>query len=171
MSEWVIRRAGETDTRWVVGDIYRLALTTEDTGGGFAMVDATIPPGGGPVPHVHKKSDEHYLVIEGELEFQFGAEQVTLARGDALHVSRGTLHGFRNVSIQPARMIFMFTPGGPEGVFTAVGDVPVPATPVLPWGPERFTPELFAQLESNDTFVPPPTEADVDASEVGVAIP
>ena len=166
MSDWVMRRAEESATRWMAGDIYRLALTSEDTGGGFAMCDATIPPGGGPIPHVHKKSDEHYLLIEGELEFQIGPERVTLARGDSLHIKRGTLHGFRNVSIQPARMIFMFSPGGPEGVFLAAGDVPVPATPVLPWGPERFTPELLAKLEDNDTFVPPPTDADVDLSEL-----
>jgi quercetin dioxygenase-like cupin family protein len=159
MSDWVIRRAEETETKWFNGDIYRLALTAEDTGGAIGMVDATIPPGGGPPPHLHRNSDEHYLVVEGELEFQLGPQKVTLARSDSLHIPRGTLHGFRNVSIQPARMILLFSPGGPEGIFSAAGDVPVPGTQVQPWGPERITPELLAQAERYDTFVPPHPEA------------
>lgn len=160
MSDWIVRRAEDTETKWLSGDIYRMALTTEDTGGETSMVDSTIPPGGGPVPHVHPYSDEQYMIIDGELEFQLGpeGERVTLRRSDSLRVRRGTLHGFRNVSIQPARMIFFFNPGGPERIFSEAGEDPVPGKAPQPWGPEQITPELLAHLERLGTVVPPPPE-------------
>jgi hypothetical protein len=57
------------------------------------------------------------------------------------------------------RLVGGSSPGGVERLFSVAGDVPVPATQVQPWGPERFTPELRAQLERYDTFLPPPPGA------------
>src|SRR5947209_16765368 len=47
---------------WFNGDIYRMPLTAAETGGAIGIVEATVPPGGGPAPHVHERSDETFYV-------------------------------------------------------------------------------------------------------------
>ena len=41
----------------IVGDIYRFLATSEETGGRYSMFEATVLPGGGPPPHVHRRED------------------------------------------------------------------------------------------------------------------
>lgn len=159
MTDHSLVRADDAETKWFNGDIYRFALTAEMTRGAIGMIDATVPPGGGPIPHIHEGSDEHYILISGDLQFTIGDAPLTLHAGDSLTIGRGTLHGFRNESIQPARIVFMFTPGGPERLFSLAGDDPVPATQVQLWGPERITPELLALAVKYDTIVPAPPGA------------
>ena len=59
---------------WFNGDIYRMPLTAAQTEGAIGMVEAIVPPGGGPVPHVHERSDETFYVICGEVEFVLDGE-------------------------------------------------------------------------------------------------
>src|SRR3712207_8038562 len=42
--------------------------TGADTGGLFALLEVTGLPGSGPPPHIHRRVDELYRVLEGELE-------------------------------------------------------------------------------------------------------
>jgi hypothetical protein len=43
-------------TTWFTGDIYSTKLTGPQTGGQIGLVEATVPPGGGPAPHVHEQT-------------------------------------------------------------------------------------------------------------------
>jgi hypothetical protein len=56
---------------------------------------------------------------------------------------------------QPARMVFMYTPGGPENLFVEGGDEPHPGVQVQPWGPERLDEHLMSLLAKYDTALPP----------------
>jgi hypothetical protein len=51
-----VLRAGEGRSLWVVGDRYTIKATGEETGGAFALVEALVPPGGGPPPHIHGRA-------------------------------------------------------------------------------------------------------------------
>src|SRR5205823_11389919 len=59
-------------TTWFNGDIYSTRLTGQQTGGQIGLVEATVPPGGGPAPHVHERTDETFYVVNGEPEFLDG---------------------------------------------------------------------------------------------------
>jgi len=58
--------------------------------------------------------------------------------GDVVFIPRTLPHRFRNVGIRAATMLFLYTPGGAEGVFLDGGDVPTPGQPAPLWGPERL---------------------------------
>ena len=105
-------------TTWFNGDILTVKLTAEQSSGALGLIEATCPPGGGPVPHVHPGTDETFYLIAGELEFLQGNQVFTAAAGDVVFIPRGMTHRFTNPGIQPARMIFIYTPGGAEGLFT-----------------------------------------------------
>jgi len=69
---------------WVVGDLITLKLTSEDTGGAFSLFEGTIPPGGGPPPHVQHREDESFYVLEGEFEFLVGEDTIPAGAGSCV---------------------------------------------------------------------------------------
>jgi mannose-6-phosphate isomerase-like protein (cupin superfamily) len=135
--------AGEGPTWWVSGDTYTIKASAESTDGSLGLVEATVPPGGGPVAHIHTRTDEAFYILAGDLEILDGERTFIARTGDFIFVPRGTRHRFKNTGVHSTRVLFMFTPGGEEGAFN-YGDEPQPGHPPPPWPPERFrTPELL----------------------------
>jgi mannose-6-phosphate isomerase-like protein (cupin superfamily) len=142
-------------TTWFNGDILATKLTAAQTGGALGLIEATCPPGGGPIPHIHRNSDETFYMVSGELEFLQGNQVFTAGTGDVVFIRRGVTHRFHNPGIQPAKMVFIYTPGGPENLFVEGGDEPQPGVQVQPWGPERLDERLSSLLTKYDTALPP----------------
>jgi mannose-6-phosphate isomerase-like protein (cupin superfamily) len=141
--------AGEGPTTWFSGDTYTIKASGQSTDGSLGLVEATVPPGGGPIAHAHTRTDEAFFVLSGELEILDGSRTFVAGAGDFVFVPRGIRHRFKNTGLHSARMLFMFTPGGEESVFR-YGDVAKPGQPPPAWGIERFsTPEI---LRFNDEF-------------------
>jgi quercetin dioxygenase-like cupin family protein len=135
--------AGEGPTTWFSGDTYTIKASGQSTDGSLGLVEATVPPGGGPIAHAHTRTDEAFFVLSGELEILDGARTFVARAGDFVFVPRGIRHRFKNTGLHSARMLFMFTPGGEESVF-AYGDEALPGQPPPAWGIERFsTPEIL----------------------------
>ena len=80
-------------------------------------MEALVPPGGGPPPHIHRNEDETFYVVEGECSIRLDDEVVTAGPGDFVNVPRGRLHCFRNEGTSPMRMILTFAPAGIEQFF------------------------------------------------------
>src|SRR5437868_6099698 len=131
-----VRRAGEGRAYWVVGDLYTILAPGEDTGGAYALIHAEVPPGGGPPPHVHRREDEAFYVLEGELAFHADAHDIRATAGTWITLARGSLHTFRNTGTTTARVLIVVTPSGLERFFAEVGQevadrsaAPPPMTP------------------------------------------
>jgi quercetin dioxygenase-like cupin family protein len=112
---------GEGHSLWLAGELYTEKAVGKETGGAFALAEATTPAGGGPPPHIHHREDEAIYVLEGELEFMVEGETIKAGAGSFLYVPRGTLHTYRNVGTGPARYLGMVTPAGLEKFFEEVG--------------------------------------------------
>jgi quercetin dioxygenase-like cupin family protein len=102
---------------WGPGDLYRFLVTGAETGGSYFAMEALVPTGGGPPPHIHHNEDETFYIVEGECTIRIGDQTVTARAGDFVNVPRGTVHNFRNDAAAPVRMILTFTPSGMEGFF------------------------------------------------------
>ena len=118
--------AGVGPAHWVVGDTYTFKATTESTGGAFALLEASIPPGSGPPPHVHGAEDEAFYLLSGTLQISAGSDAFLAHTGDFVFVPRGTSHGFTNTGVDAARALILFTPAGFERFFAEIGS---PARP------------------------------------------
>jgi mannose-6-phosphate isomerase-like protein (cupin superfamily) len=70
--------SGRASGDYIVGE-----FTAE---GGFA----------GPRPHVHRKHEELFYVLEGEFDFFLGNRSVRLGPGSFINVPPGVVHDFRN---------------------------------------------------------------------------
>ncbi len=115
--ELLLRSAGGGLTFWGPGDMYRFLVTGDETGGAYFAMEALVPPGGGPPPHIHRNEDETFYVVEGEVDFRLGDDIVTAGVGDFVNVPRGSVHCFHNSGAAPMRMILTFTPAGIEKFF------------------------------------------------------
>ena len=102
---------------WGPGDHYTFLVTGEESGGAYFAMEALVPPGGGPPPHIHSREDETFYLVEGEIEFRLGDETIAAGPGDFVNVPRGTVHCFYNAGTEPARMVLTFTPAGMERFF------------------------------------------------------
>ena len=80
-------------------------------------MEAVVPPGGGPPPHIHRHEDETFYIVEGECGLLLGEVWITARAGDFVNVPRGTVHRFENQGTKAMRMILTFTPAGIEKFF------------------------------------------------------
>jgi len=133
--------------KWMSGDIYNLKLTAQESNGSLSFIHAVVPPGNGPVAHIHKENDEAFYLLEGELEFLDGEKTFTASAGDFVFVPRGVRHRFKNLTSAEVKMVFLFTPAGQEEFALRFGDDPLPGHAPELWGPERFTPEMLEVVE------------------------
>jgi quercetin dioxygenase-like cupin family protein len=106
---------------WVLGNLIDVKVTAEDTGGNFSVVEIIQPPGAGVPPHAHVEMDEYFHVIEGETEFTIAGKPVKAPAGTFIHVPKGVIHSFTNMSGQPAKIADFHTPGGFEHFFEECG--------------------------------------------------
>ena len=119
-------RAGDGRSLWVVGDTYTFKATGDSTGGALALLEASIPPGSGPPPHVHADEDEAFYVLAGALQVAAGEQILEARAGDFVFVPRGTLHSFKNLDVQAARALILSVPAGLDRFFEEIGS---PARP------------------------------------------
>jgi quercetin dioxygenase-like cupin family protein len=130
--------AGLGPSIWVVGDTYTFKSTGKETDGTLTVMEASVPPGAGPPPHIHHDADEAYYVLEGELEVLAGEHTFTARAGSYVYIPQGTLHRFQNVGTRASRMLVLLTPAGFENFLFEVGQPARPGESAPPFGPEEL---------------------------------
>lgn len=148
--------AGEGPARWFGADLYTMKLRANQTNGAIGFVEAWVPPGGGSVAHTHHKQSETFYLVSGELEFLDGDTTFAGHAGDIFFVPPNTRHRFVNTVLEPAKLLFFYTPaGGSEEVFLEHGDEPQRGVHQEPWGEERFNEAVMESFRRSGTvFLP-----------------
>lgn len=106
---------------WSTEDLPADNSGTADTGGGrfrfptqgAEFVFSDFPPGGGSMMHATDTID-YLVVVSGEVTLITETGEVLLRAGDVL-VDRGIMHGWRNDSDQPCRIVNVLCPARPLG--------------------------------------------------------
>jgi quercetin dioxygenase-like cupin family protein len=130
MAGTVTRRAGESDARWMLGGLYDIRVSSDETDGAMAVIEFTIPEGMGPPPHVHDSAELMY-VLDGTVRFQSEGETFEAGPGSVVHFPSGTEETFEPVG-GTVRLLGVYTPGGIDRFFKEFGepaqhrDVPPP---------------------------------------------
>ena len=96
----------------------RFLAWTEETGGGFSLVEHPIPPKGLVAPmHIHERDDEYSFVLEGRMGAKLGDDVVYAEAGDFVFKPRDQWHTFWNPDDAPCRILEIIAPGGFEHFF------------------------------------------------------
>jgi quercetin dioxygenase-like cupin family protein len=101
----------------------RFMVWSEESGGGFALVEHPIPPRSLCAPlHRHSHEDEYSYVLEGRMGAQLGDDVVHADAGDLVFKPRGQWHTFWNAGDGPCRILEIISPGGFEHYFAEAAD-------------------------------------------------
>ncbi len=104
----------------------RFMTWTEETGGGFSLVEHPIPPRSLCAPlHRHSREDEYSFVLEGRMGAQLGDDVVYADAGDFAFKPRDQWHTFWNAGDEPCRILEIIAPGGFEHFFDELGQLQV----------------------------------------------
>jgi quercetin dioxygenase-like cupin family protein len=102
---------------WGPGDRYTFLVTGAQSDNAYFIMEALVPPEGGPPPHIHQREHESFYVLDGQIEFQMAGEVVLGKAGDFVHIPCGTVHAWRNSGNSVARLLIIFSPSGMEHFF------------------------------------------------------
>ena len=131
------RIVGPEDGRAVdLGSIgARFMAWTEETGGGFSLVEHPMPPRRLAAPiHKHSREDEYSFVLEGRMGALLGDDVVYAEPGDLAFKPRDQWHTFWNAGDEPCRILEIISPGGFEHFFYELGT----AMETTDFDPARF---------------------------------
>jgi len=116
LSAFVVQR---TDGETLIPGRALLRISSNQTAGAFEVLEIAGPEGDGPPPHVHLERHELFYVLQGNVEFTLGQEQVAAEAGSLVFVPRGTRHAFK---LGPdAKLLAWVAPAGLEGFFRELG--------------------------------------------------
>lgn len=129
----------------VSGDIVTILRTGAETGGSYSVMEVTISPGNGTPPHVHRREDETFLVMEGEVTFWVDGQEMVRRAGEFLRAPKDVPHHYANTGSVLTKMVVTAAPAGIEDFFEAVGTVlDSPEDKAVP-----LTPEVIALMLEN----------------------
>jgi quercetin dioxygenase-like cupin family protein len=120
---------------WFTGALMVWHVTSEQSGGAFALGELWVRPGTEPPLHIHAREDETYYVLEGEVTFQLGLDRIEASPGSVVFLPRGIQHGLA-VRTPVARLLHLYSPGGIEAAFRSLSQTaPARELPPAPAGP------------------------------------
>jgi quercetin dioxygenase-like cupin family protein len=130
-------------------------LTGQESGGEIGIVVVETPGGPGAPLHVHRREDETFYVLEGEITLLVGDEIVHAAAGDVAFAPRNVPHTY-TIDSASARVLVVSTPAGFEEFVAAVGS-----------SDEDVSPEMLARIAAQfgiEILGPPMTREDLLAA-------
>jgi quercetin dioxygenase-like cupin family protein len=142
MAKAITHKAGEGQAFWMLGGLYEVLLSSEETNGAATVMQMTLPPGMGPPPHVHHKGvTETVYVIEGTLTYQIDGKTVDGGPGSLFRIPADTVESFEPKS--RVRVLITYEPGGIEKFFAEAGEPArrreIPPAPTTPPDVARLT--------------------------------
>ena len=137
----------EGEALWWLGMLATIKATGEQTGGRYSVVEILAPDGYEAVLHVHHQEDEGFYILEGEMTFYVGEQTIEAHPGSSLFGPKDVPHAF-TVDSGPARLLFVFSPAGLEGLIREMGEparsLKVPPQPEEP--PDEAEMERMAAI-------------------------
>jgi quercetin dioxygenase-like cupin family protein len=115
---------------WYNGSLMTFLATGEETQGKFALIEAVSRKGNDPPPHTHRREDEIFYVLEGEVIVSVGDHTIKGMPGTMIFLPRDVRHSF-TIESDHARMLILVTPAGLEKWFKEFG-VPAAAMTLPP---------------------------------------
>lgn len=137
----IVYAAGDGEALWFLGILATIKSSAATTDGRVAVIEHLAPQGSGSPLHVHRREDEWFYVLEGELTFWVGGEVTVAGAGAFVYGPRDIPHTF-TVTSQQARFLLVTEPAGFEDFMRALA-VPaqertLPPASIVPPDPETM---------------------------------
>lgn len=115
------RRTGPLDP---VSGWYLAHIRGVHTSDRFALTEVVAPAGDMAPLHVHRRDDETFYVLDGELTLFVGNDVIAAAAGVCVHAPRNVAHTYKVTSSGPARWLIVSSPAGFEALIERMATMP-----------------------------------------------
>ncbi len=117
-----------------VPEISTIKAGAADTGGTISVHEQWHGPDDTGVPrHFHHELVEMYYVLEGDMRFLLGEEEIVAGPGTFVYIPHGTVHAWRPTGKGPVRQLLIAIPGGFEGYLDEMQSLPTPQENAEAW--------------------------------------
>jgi mannose-6-phosphate isomerase-like protein (cupin superfamily) len=151
-----IRRAGEGDAIWFLGNLATVKAGGAQTRGRLTVVEFLNPAGFAPPLHRHLEEDEAFYVLSGAARFECDGVAFDAGRGDFVLLPVNRPHTFVVGPDEPLRALQITTPAGFEDFAAEVGE---PARELRPPDPGPVDPAALGHAAARhgvEILGPPP---------------
>jgi quercetin dioxygenase-like cupin family protein len=147
---------GEGEALWFNGGLGVLRATGDQTEGRYAVMELLAPKGFASPLHIHRKEDEFFVVLSGEVRVQHGESVIEAVAGSVVYGPRDVAHAF-HVDSPEARILLFFGPAGVEGFFRE-GGKPARSLELPPPNEEFLDKQALKEIASryDQEFIGPP---------------
>jgi mannose-6-phosphate isomerase-like protein (cupin superfamily) len=101
------------------GSTIWVLLNGEESGGWVSVSLQEVEPGFGAPPHHQPNEEEHFFILEGEMELTIGNQPIHASAGTFGFAPRNATHAFRNNGQPACRFLTWNSPAGHERMFEA----------------------------------------------------
>jgi quercetin dioxygenase-like cupin family protein len=102
------------------GQEAHLLVSSEQTGDAFTVLRFFMPPGNITPSHLHRATDETFLIESGEIEINRGGELLRGRKADVIYLPKGIPHGLRVIgNDEGVTLVALVVPGGFDRFFAA----------------------------------------------------
>jgi quercetin dioxygenase-like cupin family protein len=112
---------GDGEALWFLGTLSTIKSSAETTGGRVSVVETLAAQGPASPMHVHRREDEWFYVMEGDLTFWVDGEVIEAPAGSFVYGPRDVPHTF-SVASEQARFLLVAEPAGFEGFMRALAE-------------------------------------------------
>jgi mannose-6-phosphate isomerase-like protein (cupin superfamily) len=122
---------------WFLNALVTVGVGTEDGDDGISVLESLAPRGESPPLHVHHDEDEVFHILEGELRFRVGDDELRAGPGETLLAPKRVPHTYR-VESERGRWLVTTTRGDFERFVRSIGrpaerdELPEPSGPPTP---------------------------------------
>ena len=115
----IIKADGAGQAIWMLGGLYEVLLSSDETNGESTVIQFTIPVGAAPPLHRHDCAETVY-VVDGTLNYHIGGETFEGGPGAIFHIPAGIEENFEPTST--IKIVATYKPGGIEKFFAEAGE-------------------------------------------------
>jgi mannose-6-phosphate isomerase-like protein (cupin superfamily) len=138
----VVVAPGDGESVWSLGGRFTMKLDGTASEDRYSLVEALALRSTEPPLHIHRREDEAWYVLDGEMTFHIGEAAYRATTGAFVFAPRGIAHTF-TVDVEPTRVLVLASPSGFEHFALELGEPAIndraPADLAVP-GPEVLGP-------------------------------
>jgi quercetin dioxygenase-like cupin family protein len=134
--------SGRRQPLWLIDNLVHVHVDADASGGALALLEERGRRGDMPPLHVHRRDDETFYVLEGELALFVAERRIALGPGQAALAPRDVPHAYR-VESEEAHWLVITTPAGFDAFVREVAE-PAQAEELPPAG-RPFDPAVFSR--------------------------
>jgi quercetin dioxygenase-like cupin family protein len=129
---------------WILGDIYTVKISGDETQGRYSVWEIEVAPNNGPPLHKHSMEDEAFYVLEGDFSFPYGSNKDTKAgKGQFIYSPRGEFHTYKNIDNYFGMLLLIISPPKFEKFFEEIG---IPIKDKSSFQPPQITPAVVENI-------------------------